>query len=539
MIRPAHTVQSTAPAKRRQITVAGALLILLLLYWLVSLHALDVTPPVYEDEPWQVSTGWKLASEGVFGSDMFAGHYRMEQRYYGFMPLHPLALAVTFRIAGLGLFQARLEAVVFGLLALCLTFALGKRLFGPRVGLLVVAVLLLVRLLATSGMQDAGIPLLDFARIARYDMAVPVFGLAALHGYVTAMRRRRLLWYGLSGLLAASAGLCHLYGVFFFAALIVLVLWNRDGWRALAALLAGFALPWIGYGVYVLADLPDWVGQTREYGPRFDILNPTWYLTNLRRELLRYPLGLDAARGWLRPGLWLAAALLPLAWIGLARAAFVRGGRNERVLLAPALLLPALFALLITLKLPNYLVSFLPLWALCIGWVTVALWRWAGGVRWGSVARAGLVVAFALALVEGPAQLVSRERQAAVTTPYRTFIAQVRAEIPDGSRVLGLHQFWFGLDDLAFRSWFVPVVQTDPAYHDPPLTAQQAMDAVNPDIILVDTQMRDYLTGPSYSDDAVDPQAFTSWMQENGFVLAASVDDRTYGLMEIYRRSVR
>ena len=42
-----------------------ALVALLLLFWSVSLRGLDMTPPVYEDEPWQSSTGWKLATEGL------------------------------------------------------------------------------------------------------------------------------------------------------------------------------------------------------------------------------------------------------------------------------------------------------------------------------------------------------------------------------------------------------------------------------------------------------------------------------------------
>ncbi len=410
---------------------------LLLFYWLVSLHSLDVTPPVYEDEPWQASTGWKLATEGVFGSDMFAGHYNMDQRYYDFMPLHPAALALVFRIAGPGLFQARLETVVFGLLTLCLTYALGKRLFGTTVGLLAVALLLGLRLLATGRFQATGIPLLDFARIARYDLAVPVFGLAALHAYITAMHQRRLVWYGASGLLAALAGLSHLYGVFFLAVLLILVVWNRDGWRALGMLLAGFALPWLAYGAYVLGDLADWRGQTKEYGPRFDLLNPSWYLDNLRREALRYPLGVATGRRWLRPGLWLTAILLPAAWIGLARNALTRHDRHARVLLIPALLLPALFALLITSKLANYLISFIPLWALSCAWAAVALWRWSRGVRRGAIVRLALAMTFSTMLAEGAWQVARNVHRIGETTPYQSYIAQVRQHIPAGSTVLG------------------------------------------------------------------------------------------------------
>ena len=120
----------------------AVLLALLLLYWVISLHQLDVTPPVYEDEPWQASTGWMLATDGVFGSDMFSGFYGMESRYFGFMPVFPLLLAGTFRLIGLGLFQARLVAVMMGLLTLVLTYSLGSRLFRPPVGLLAVVLML-------------------------------------------------------------------------------------------------------------------------------------------------------------------------------------------------------------------------------------------------------------------------------------------------------------------------------------------------------------------------------------------------------------
>ena len=87
--------ESTAPLGRRQmaIMVCGAVLFSLL----AGLTARPATiPPVYQDEPWQATTGWKLATDGVFGSDMFAGHYNMDRRYYGFMPLHPAVLALVF-----------------------------------------------------------------------------------------------------------------------------------------------------------------------------------------------------------------------------------------------------------------------------------------------------------------------------------------------------------------------------------------------------------------------------------------------------------
>ena len=123
---------------------------LLCVYLAISLHHLDTVPMVYEDEPWESSTGWKLANEGVFGSDMFEGWHGMEHHCYAFMPLHPMMLALFFRVLGLGVAQARLEIVLVGLAVLVGTFYLGRRLFGPRVGLLSLLFLLCVRLTGTN-----------------------------------------------------------------------------------------------------------------------------------------------------------------------------------------------------------------------------------------------------------------------------------------------------------------------------------------------------------------------------------------------------
>ncbi|HEX8684282.1 MAG TPA: glycosyltransferase family 39 protein, partial [Ardenticatenaceae bacterium] len=321
---------------------------LLLLYWGVSLTNLTVVPRVYQDEPWQASTGWKLAAEGVFGSDMFQGWYGMERRYYGYMPIHPLFLAATFRLAGLGLFQARFEPVVMGSVTLALTYGLGRRLWGPTVGVLAVAFMLLVRLTGLTYIQPSGILLLDMARISRYDMVVPVFGLASLHAYISAQqaRTRRTRLYALTGLLTGLAGLSHLYGAFWLLALVLLALWDGVGWRNLAALLLGFAAPWLLYAAYVLGDVEAWRGQTREYGPRFDLLNPGWYWANLVQERRRYGPGLGPL-GWQylsRPGFWAALVALPLSLFALFRRALRQDDRAARTIVVPALVLPTLFA---------------------------------------------------------------------------------------------------------------------------------------------------------------------------------------------------
>ena len=442
---------------------------LLLAYWAISLHNLTVVPRVYEDEPWQASTGWKLATEGVFGTDLFRGFYGMESRYYGYMPVHPLLLAGVFRLAGLGLFQDRFEPVALGLLTLALTYGLARRLFrDARVGLLAVLLLLTVRWTDLTPFRISGILFVDVVRISRYDMAVPVFGLAALHTYWTARQAQRGRWYFVAGFLAALAGLAHLYGLFWLPVLLLLAV--ADGsrasaeartWRsrllALGPLLLGFVLPWLPYLAYVLGDVAAWRGQTQFYGDRFDLLNWRWYVDNLRLEAQRYRVGLGAWPAALqRVGLWATLAVLPASVIALTWRGWRRGDRAARAIVLPALLIPLLFALLIRLKLPNYLATLLPIWAMAAAWGGVALWRWLGRAR---IRRARLALALLLLAVvaEGGARLAALEAAAATTTPYYRFIGQVRQYVPAGARVLGLHNYWLGLEDTDYRSFAVPI----------------------------------------------------------------------------------
>jgi len=512
----------------------AALAALLALYLAVSLSHLRVVPPVYEDEPWQASTGWTLAHRGVFGSDLFRGLWGSERRHYWFMPVHPLLLAATYRVAGFGLLQTRLEPVAMGLLTLLLTYALGRRLFDPAVGVAAVAALILVRTAGVTRTQITGILLLDFSRIARYDAVVPVLGLAGLHVFLSAERRGDRRLHAAAGALAGLAGLAHVYGVFWIVVLLALAAWNRSGGATLAALAAGFSLPCAAYAAYVLADLPDWVAQTRGYAPRFALLDPRFYLDNLLAEPHRYGPGLGPpGPAWvLRPGFWAALAAVPASLVALARRAR-RGDRSARALLVPALVLPLLFALLLRLKLANYLLTVAPLAALAGGWGVVTAWRWATA-HGRPVVRVALGAAVVAVAAEGGSRIAVLERAAATTTPYATFIARVRAAIPQDAHILGQHSLWLGLEDHPFRSVDVPLLLARGTPGPCGADVGGLLDAIAPDVVLLDARLRAYLSGAPPADPF--PIALRSWMARRGFALAATVDDPTYGGVEVWCR---
>ena len=513
---------------------------LLLGFWMVSLPHLAVVPPVNPDEPWQASTGWKLASTGVFGTDLFAGWFGMDRHYYGYMPVHPMLLALVYKLAGVGLWQTRFEAVAMGALALALTYALAQRLAGPSAGALAAALLCLTRTAGVTRFAPTGILFLDVARIARYDIVVPVFGLAALHAYLSAQRAAtRPSWYMmLAGFLAALAGLSHVYGFFWLPVLIGLAVWQRAGSRNVAALAAGFAVPAAIYGLYVWSGFADWQGQVFDYGSRFGLTDPAWYWNNLLLEPKRYgpglgPLGLSSLA---RPGLWAAVVAVPAALFDLAVRALRQRRRRAQALLLPLIALPLLYGLLLSAKLASYLAMIVPLASVAVAWSAVRLWRLSAGTgrnrRWLRWVMAGVLAAV---VVEGAGRAWAREQAAQTTTPYAALTTQIRAFIQPGDRLLALHDYWLGLTDVEYSSWTVAIRRASPAGQKSSPSMRAVLDQLAPDVVVMDDAMRAFFAAAEPTDPR--PREILDWLAGNDFSVVGVIDDATYGRLQIYRRA--
>jgi hypothetical protein len=321
--------------------------------------------------------------------------------------------------------------------------------------------------------------------------------------------------------------MAHLYGLFWVPILIALTLWDGKP-RAAIWLVAGAVLPWLPYLAYVQQDVPAWRGQTLIYQTRFEVLNARWYLDNLLQEYHRYGPGLGPfGLGWLlRVGFWTSLVALPLSLALLARRAVFHADAGARAIVVPAIVLPVLFALTIKLKLVNYTLIELPFFALAIAWGIRSVWL--SRRMW---ARPLVAVVATAVMLEGAAQLVHLEQVAQTTTPYPSFIAAVRQYLPPGARILGLHTYWFGLQDFDYRSFLVPLNWADEG-----LPLDQGLARVAPDIVLVDVRMRDYFNSNSNSPGiAADRARFYGWLEQHGGTVIGRVDDPTYGLMEVYR----
>jgi 4-amino-4-deoxy-L-arabinose transferase-like glycosyltransferase len=519
------------------LTPSHALLSAVLAAYLIgSLAGLDVYPTVGQDEPWIASAPYKLATEGVLGTDLFAGLAGMERHHYQHMPVYPILEAAVFRVAGVGVSQMRLLSVIFGLLLLVASFCVGRLIGDDRVGL--VAVLLLVLLRLGGGDDVTGILLLDRARVNRYDIAVPVFGLLAFAAYVRATSSRRRWDWAWVGFSSALAGLSHLYGMFWAVVLGGLCFWRggRHAFRTSDIWLAGlgFAVavaPWI---LYILTGWTDYVGQMRTVADRFDVLSPAFYLSNAMFGdgpiSLRWLLETIRALPFDRIGAWTALIGVPAAAATMLQTE-PRPESAARTFAWAAIGQLLLFVVLLRVKTVSYMIALWPLGALCLAWLGVRLWDRRRG--WLRVALALLAAAIA---IEGGARILHARAVASRMTPYHWYTAQVAGCIPAGSLALGLQHYWLGLRQFPYRTWLLPLYRTNPRFTDEPVRFDVAIEQIDPDVILIDRHMRDLFAQTSDPDDPLHRigDEFAAFTARHPLTPACVVRDRTYGEMQVY-----
>ncbi len=516
-----------------------ALVVCLIVYLIVSLSYLRVFPIVGEDEPWIAAAPYKLATEGVYGSDLFAGYYGVERHNYQQMPLYPLLQAAVFAVAGTGVLQMRLLPVAFGFALLVVVFLVGRQAAGARAGVLAVVLLLVLRI--ADGGGATGILLLDRARINRYDIAVPVFGLLALWVFNRAEERRARGGYFASGVLVGLASMSHLYGIFWGPALATMLLIGRRSrvlsQPALWLLLAGVAITWLPWLAYIATGWSDFTGQMRFVSPRFDLSNPSFFTGNLLHG--NGPLSIDwlqrslGEMPWSRIGAWSAVAGLPIALATIFFTARQRSSaENPALSVAVSLVVTiALFLVLIHVKTYSYMIAVWPLGALVLAIGAARLWQ-VGGLT----ARALLGLLIGSMAIEGAMRVTEARQMARRVTPYEWYTGDVARCIPEGSLVLGLQHYWLGLRQYRYRTWVMATNYSHPIYTHDPIPFDQAIERIDPDVLLVDRYIDRMLRN---SRDPAHPNhhlylGFEAFVTKRGASITCVIRDRSYGDMRVY-----
>lgn len=447
-----------------------------LCFWAISLAYLERFPPINPDEAWILSVGYQFFSRGTLGSELFAGFYGMEQHYFEFMPLMSLAQGTGARLYGVGVFQMRFEPVAFGTLILALTFAIARELEKQNESTALLAMLLLVLWQWLPGgdwRRATGIPLVDISRIARYDVLAALLGLGALWQFIRARQTNSRARVFLSGVFAALAGLAQLYGLVWVAVLVFAAVANGSR-RNIALMLIGAMVAWMPWLAFISLNWNDFVGQTRQNDANFDLLNPGFYQSNLLTEANRYSFGAE----WL----FVLGALFAITLL-LARV-FLAHDDGARLLFIPTFFIPIVFALLLKSKLPDYLITLTP-------WFALAL---ALGIRqlWDSrhrAARAAIAVFVATIALNGATAVAAMQMRASQAPSPQKFFAELEDTLPHSARVLGHPQYWLALNDSDYRSFVLPFLLSNPSATLTPISFRRAMEEIAPTIVLMDAEI--------------------------------------------------
>jgi len=493
-------------------------------------------PLVGQDEPWIAAAPIKLATEGVLGNDLFAGYYGMDRHHLQHMPVFPVLEAGVFKLLGVGVWQMRTLSVAFGLALLLATYLVGAQIGGEGIGAL--AALLLVTLRLTAGDAETGILLLDRARINRYDIAVPVFGLFAVWTFLRARRPRGLL---LAGGLAGLASLTHLYGALWWPFLWLLAAVGGEPAeyrRAVTSVSAGFLLAWLPWLAYVVPLWSDYLGQLKPIGARFSFLSPRFYSENLLYG--DGPLSLTWGVRTLESlpaahiGAWATVAALTAAAVAVPLA--IR--RHELSAPAAATLLfalwlqPLVFAALLSVKTVNYMIAVWPPLVLALAWTGTWIWH-----RSRPAVQFALAIVLMLTIAEGVDRIGHVVQAAGEVMPYDFYTSEIAGCIPPAARVVGFQHYFLGLRQYEYRSWLLVVDMARPGWYGEPLTFAEALRRVNPSVLLVDRYFTAFLESNQTSDRPyyADVAGLRQFMTERDADLTCAIKDRSYGTMLVYR----
>ena len=440
--------------------------------------------PVSNDEVELIAVAYKLATRGVLGSDMYAGFFGGDDHHLETLPLQHVLEAISFRLFGAGILQARGVSLLAAVSIVWLVGWLAYRWYG--LGAAIVCELLLVAWPSNLTAVQNGLPLLGVARAARYDvLAVASVWLAVALLDLTLRRPRPLRALAL-GVSVGVATLSQFFGSFVVPLLALGWIWARrgasgrpgaaggslraggrgiGGARIAAWAAVGAAVVLAPYAVYVARYPADLLGQLTAYGTnRGDFLRPGFYAENLTSEWTRYvhlfsqgsDNALDASRVWstwlLVLGIWPAIAFV--AW--RSRRAEAAG---DRLLLVSLGTFALLLALLDQTKVPLYAILLLP--SICLALAAF----WTGVLAWalrGRLLRLAIGAAAAAALVavglEGLAAYQADFAEATQVTPYLALGQQIESAVAPDASVLGPERWWWPLHDhqyLSLRSiWF-------------------------------------------------------------------------------------
>lgn len=524
-----------------------------MLYVATVLPALGNDPIAGGDEGWIISSSAKLAREGVFGSNLFYGFYGVEDHYFFNLPLHHLILAGAFEVGGVSLTTGRLVSVAFGLAALLLTFALGRRIGGAWMALGAAAMLVLLRL---NLAPFSGLTLTDLGATVRYDLITLPFSIGAVLLLLRRPDDPAVSHVAFAGLLTGLGALTQFIGAFIAPPLALFLLLAPVALKRRLGLVAIFGamalLPFLPYFAYIGSAWEDFQGQARAVDQRTDFASPSFYLDQLRDEPDRYAsaTSLESTPEGVSGLIERPSARLVMLFIGPAALIYALWrGRSDRARLLVGLLIASLvveIALFESTKRFVYWVVVVPYLCVAIADLGVAAWNRVASTNATPspkgtenlttrskqlVLKVAVVAVAALFLIEGMAVAGRDIRNAGKAPDYEALGRAIDEVVPARAVVIGDNRLWPAIQDRELRSLLLLFYETNPRISEGRATSISGVfDRIGAEYIMLSPLSRDILTGLSPQDDA----AFRAYLGANG-ELVSTIEFPTYGPIEVYR----
>lgn len=519
----------------------GSILLMHMLFLAVLWPSLEDYYPLSADDGWIMSVSYKLATQGILGSDLYTGFLEAERAYFLALPGHHLLQALSFLLFGFGIAQARLPVLLSAVALLGIMITLAYRHVGQRAALLAGLLLLFWR----SGLasREPFSPFLTHAQTGRYDLTSTTLLWATVWLADEVWRRPRPLVALALGLVAGLAILTQFYGwvVLPFIAIVWLWRWGRAAVRqpATYAVLAGLLLTLAPYLLFIATHIEAFRAQAATKSERLSFSDPTFYLDNLRRESERW-IGFvpDASTLWAeRPVgiLLLLLGILPVLLYGLLR--LRHAPAVERLPWLFLLLFAGQMLLFEQTKAILYVLPLVPGLCFVFALAATGLSHWfrrQRPVSWQRLARVVFSLGVLLVLAEGLNGYRFRIEAARDVSPYVTIkqeLLTILVDAPPESLIIGSDMWWPALHHHPYLSHTNLFMQWQMAQDTGrPLTFAAQVDAAAAEWLIVSLHTRSELSR-SYPD--VLQAQFYELLEACGDKRAEWTDS-TYERLQIY-----
>jgi hypothetical protein len=494
----------------------GVCVLLTIIVLVASYLSLEFYPAVFIDEPWYSDAAWSVVKgEGLFDT-MNQGILDRSQQLASRWPLlGTMPYVISFKALGLSLFTGRQASWWIGIGVLGCVFLLAYQFYRPATAALAGL------LLAISW------PFLQASHYIRPDISLALVVTLALFFYLTGLVNHKRWAFLISGLLIGLSLDIHPNGIVFAFSLAVLhlILFRK----------AVFKSPdtWLFVGGALLAAL-------YYFGFRYEFdIGAALSLSPVESKILPPPIAsLDLAT-ILRAIYWefgrLNAYVHALDFVLIGAALFFMIGRRNRIdrfLLGYLSLVFILMALLTANKNQIYTILYYPLLTIFIAESFVTVLREKKILSTEGLFLGGMLCCSLAVFAISFARPVSEARGYS----YEQTSQAIDSVIPEGAKVLGMPNWWLGLQDVQYRS----ILGVTYLHFLDGKSLTEALDSMQPEYIILDPAIRGrlvdqgYFSPGSFNAYLWPRQEFQDYLQTKGEVIL-EYDAPIDGLIEVIR----